>query len=301
MSMKRNQKQFLSILVVVFLFLFSICKFSAETIYIIDGYSYTILNNESISLYAWDYSSDVLVVPNSFTDRNIVSIASRAFKNDENLKAIDFSAAEHLSSIGIESFYNSGLSSKVMIPQTVTAIGDRAFQGCQYLPEVDIQANITSLPTQCFNRCNSLVKVMLPESLETINGYALANCPVLEYVEIPKIVSSISTVAFYNDPNLTLGVWYGSYAQQYAIDNNINYVLLDGVKLGDVDADEVVNVNDATFIQSYFAELVSIDGIYLHAADTNEDGEVDISDATAIQMYAAEYQTGHPIGQVMTK
>ena len=59
--------------------------------------------------------------------------------------------------------------------------------------------------------------------------------------------------------------------------------------------------NDVTMIQSYLAELTTLEGIYLHAADANQDGIVDISDATAIQMYIAEYELPYPIGQYFTK
>ena len=156
----------------VMLCLVSLVHINAETIYVIDGYSYTILNNEEIALYGWDYSSDVLVVPVSFTNRNLVAITNRAFKNDTNLTAIDFSSAKSLSTIGIESFFNSGLSQKVIIPTSVTAIGERAFQNCQYLPEVEILANVTTIPTQCFNRCDSLSVVTLPDSLDSIEGFA---------------------------------------------------------------------------------------------------------------------------------
>ena len=299
--MKRIRKKILSIFIAALLCMASICQFNAETIYIIDGYSYTIINNESVSLYAWDYSSDVLTVPDSFSGRSMVAIASRAFKNDSNLTAIDFSSAKSLSTIGIESFFNSGLSQKVIIPTSVTAIGERAFQNCQYLPEVEILANVTTIPTQCFNRCDSLSVVTLPDSLDSIEGFAFANCPKLERIDIPASVTSISPVAFSNDPNLILGVWYGSYAHQYAIDNNINYTLLDGVKLGDVDGDGDITITDATAIQRYLAELETLDAIHLYAADANEDKEVDIADATAIQMAVAKIPTGHPIGRVITK
>ena len=114
-------------------------------------------------------------------------------------------------------------------------------------------------------------------------------------------MTSISPVAFSNDPNLILGVWYGSYAHQYAIDNNIRYTLLDGVKLGDVDGDGDITITDATAIQRYLAELETLDAIHLYAADANEDKEVDIADATAIQMAVAKIPTGHPIGEVITK
>lgn len=75
----------------------------------------------------------------------------------------------------------------------------------------------------------------------------------------------------------------------------------DGVKLGDVNGDGSVNINDVTTIQRTLAELESLEGIYLYAADTNRDTMVNISDATAVQMFLAEYDIPYSIGQVLTR
>ena len=139
------------------------------------------------------------------------------------------------------------------------------------------------------------------EGVESINPWAFASCTELEYVNIPKSVTYIAKSAFNNDPNLTLGVWYNSYGYHYAKENNINYTLLDGVKLGDVDGNGDITISDATAVQRYLAELETLDAIHLYAADANEDKEVDIADATAIQMAVAEISTGHTIGEVITK
>ena len=79
------------------------------------------------------------------------------------------------------------------------------------------------------------------------------------------------------------------------------HVLLDDVMLGDTDGDGYVNISDVTHIQRHLAELESLEGIYLHAADANQDGTLDISDATTLQMYLAKYDIPYPIGEVMTQ
>ena len=62
----------------------------------------------------------------------------------------------------------------------------------------------------------------------------------------------------------------------------------DKTVLGDVDGDGTVNINDATMIQKYVAELITLTPDRLKAADTNGDGVVNINDATQIQKYIAE-------------
>ena len=78
-------------------------------------------------------------------------------------------------------------------------------------------------------------------------------------------------------------------------------MLTDNVMLGDANGNDVVGVDDVSAVQRYLAELESLEGIYLHAADTNQDGVVDISDATNLQAYLAEYPVQNPIGESMTQ
>lgn len=61
-----------------------------------------------------------------------------------------------------------------------------------------------------------------------------------------------------------------------------------GYALGDVNRDGVVDINDATYVQMYAAELIALDAEQLVLGDVNRDGVVDINDATYIQMYAAD-------------
>lgn len=62
-------------------------------------------------------------------------------------------------------------------------------------------------------------------------------------------------------------------------------------KLGDVNGDGKINVSDATVIQKYAAELITLTDAQIAVADTNNDGLININDATLIQRYAAELIT----------
>ena len=297
--MKKTRKAITIILLVLLLAGVFSLRSGAETIYVVDGYSYTIIDNYSISLYAWDHSADVLSVPDEIIGKHFTAVGNRAFKNDDQLHAIDFSAASQMATIGIESFYNSGLSEKVTIPATVVSIGERAFENCAFLPAVDISADVETIPAQCFNNCASLSEVTLPDDLLSIQKFAFANCPNLTYVELPRSITSIARTAFSGDQSLTLGVWYGTAGYDYAIAQNIPYVLLDGVKLGDVNVDGYININDVTALQSHLAEYNPLTGIAAYVADIDGSGEVKIDDATILQEFLAEYQVAYSIGEVM--
>ena len=298
----RKIKSISVFLCAVFLASLTVIAAYAETIYEYYGYSYTIVDNKSLSLVGWDNSSPELVVPDSINGRNIIDIGNYSFEGNTEITSVDFSKTYFLNRIGLNAFYGcTSLNTELTLKDTITIIENCAFQGCSSLPKVNVNAKVSAISNQCFYKCTSLTEAVLYEGVESINPWAFASCTELEYVNIPKSVTYIAKSAFNNDPNLTLGVWYNSYGYHYAKENNINYTLLDGVKLGDVDGNGDITISDATAVQRYLAELDVLDDIHLYAADANGDGDVDISDATAIQMAVAEISTGHTIGEVITK
>lgn len=299
--MKHLIKNFIPVILIFIIIVSSVVTFSAVTYYQYDGIEFTDYGKNQISLSGWDDRADVLAVPDSIGRDYFVSIDDYALRDDSVITSVDLSQAKHLTKIGTGAFSGCTSLENITIPEWTTELSNYLFQGCSSLKNVTIEAPIQKINTQMFNKCSSLESFIIPDSVTSIEKYAFGNCTSLSKIVIPKNVENISPTAFKDDTILTIYCYFGSAAQHYAIENNINYMLLDGVNLGDVNGDDNVDVNDATFIQSYLAELATLEGIYLHAADTNEDGEVDISDATAIQMHAAEFQTGHPIGRVMTK
>lgn len=73
--------------------------------------------------------------------------------------------------------------------------------------------------------------------------------------------------------------------------------------LGNVDGVDRIRVTDATMIQKQIAELVSLTGKDLFAADVNGDGVVSILDATILQNWIAENESamGYHIGELVKK
>lgn len=301
--MKNHIKRISVIFAVIALIGLTVISSFAATIYYYFGYLYTYINNEKVSLYGIeDEEMDGLFVPSTLNNRKLVDIRNNAFKDNTVFRYLEFAGATNLERIGSFAFSGcSAVEGEVKIPSNVTTIETAAFENCTSIESVVYDASCPYVPNQCFNGCTSLSSVTLNDSVQSIGSYAFANCLGLTYLELGRTVTQISDAAFLNDTNLTLGVWYGTAGYNYAIAQNIPYTLLDNVKLGDIDGDGYVNINDVTHIQRHLAELEQLEGIYFHAADANQDGTVDISDATTLQMYLAEYDIPYPIGEVMTQ
>ena len=291
-------------LVLSLVFVISICitPISAVSIYTDGDYSFADVDENNVALYAYNGESDTLVIPEQFSGRMVSEVYDYAFENNTDLTVIDFSQnGGWLKNIGIKSFAEcTGLTGDLNLPSSIRNLNIGSFQGCTGFTSLIINTGVREIPRQCFNRCSNLETVYLPSDLETIGDLAFSNCDALNTVYIPRSVTYISENAFSNSYP-TLYVYYNSEAYHYALDNQMDYVLLDGVLLGDVKGDGNVSINDVTLIQRYLAELETLQGIYLYAADVNQDGNVDIDDATTIQMYLAEYDLQYPIGEVMTQ
>ncbi len=93
-----------------------------------------------------------------------------------------------------------GKGTTLEIPSTVTAIPDGLFDelsnGSNKLVSVTIPESVTSIGEKAFNWCSSLETVNIPNSVTSIGARAFYCCSSLSTVYIPKSVTSIGDYAF---------------------------------------------------------------------------------------------------------
>ena len=86
----------------------------------------------------------------------------------------------------------------VTIPNSVTHIGNHAFSDCIYLYSVTIPNSVTSIGDYAFSGCTYIIFVAIPNNSVTIIGdYAFSGCTHLRVVTIPNSVTHIGDGAFY--------------------------------------------------------------------------------------------------------
>jgi hypothetical protein len=83
-----------------------------------------------------------------------------------------------------------------IIPDSVTDIGDYAFEDCYGLTNVTMGNNILHIGYGAFAYCYGLTTVVIPNSVTSIGGSAFYNCPSLTNVTIGNSVASIGDSAF---------------------------------------------------------------------------------------------------------
>ena len=110
--------------------------------------------------------------------------------------------------------YPAGKSGDYSIPNSVTSIGDGAFEGCDSLTSVTIGNSVTSIGSYAFWDCYSLTSVTIPNSVTSIGGWAFEDCRSLTSVTIPNSVTNIGECAFSDCDSLT-DVYYGGTEDQW--------------------------------------------------------------------------------------
>ena len=91
----------------------------------------------------------------------------------------------------------------LVIPDSVTNIGDYAFSGCRSLTDIVIPDSVTNIGDYAFWNCRSLTDIVIPDSVTNIGDYAFWNCRSLTDIVIPNSVTSIGESAFYECSSLT--------------------------------------------------------------------------------------------------
>lgn len=114
----------------------------------------------------------------------------------------------------------------VAIPNYILKIGKDAFECSKTLKGIVMHNGITDIGTYAFNACTNLSTVILSNSLTRLDVGTFSGCLRLSNIMIPASITYISEDAFENCGEFTIYTSAGSYAEQFANENNINVVLL---------------------------------------------------------------------------
>ena len=88
------------------------------------------------------------------------------------------------------------------IPNSVTTIGERAFEYCRGLTSIIIPNSVTTIGESAFADCSGLTSITIPSSVTAIGGGAFYGCSSFTSVTIPNSVTNIGYGAFHYCDNL---------------------------------------------------------------------------------------------------
>ncbi|MBE5786490.1 MAG: leucine-rich repeat domain-containing protein [Clostridiales bacterium] len=111
------------------------------------------------------------------------------------------------------------------IPEGTKIISASAFARCKGIEAVYAPSSLMEVGEYAFAFCNSIRTVEFSEGVEKIGASAFFFCGNIESVKLPESVNEIGDFAFYISPAnrwFKLLAKYGSYAYNWAKENNVN-------------------------------------------------------------------------------
>ena len=147
-------------------------------------YGYDADNQTAYVTYDWQKRQS-----NNGTYSGSIAIPSTVSYNGRTL---------NVTAIGNEAFYNCKDLLLVSIPNSVTSIGEEAFEFCG-IKSIDIPNSVTTISSRAFFRCN-LTSLFIPNSIMTIGKDAFAHCELLETLVIEDSEIPIEIHFFNYDP-----------------------------------------------------------------------------------------------------
>ncbi len=121
-------------------------------------------------------------------------IPDYAFSSMTTLKKIDLSKSS-IKNIGNYAFWNCNSLSEVIIPDTVTDIGNYAYYSTKVTKLPD-NKKIRSIGDYSFSGCQNLDITTIPSSYKKLGDFALQNCTGIKKLVIPPTVESIGHQIF---------------------------------------------------------------------------------------------------------
>ncbi len=210
---------------------------------------------------------------------NLTYIGMRAFVNCSSLKNV--SLPESLLVLEKEAFAKCSSLINIVVPSSVKLMGEGVFYRCTSLDFAKINADV-DLPASTFESCSALRAVAFSHNPAYLGDSSFKNCSSLENLALPDSVEFIGENTFSGAENVTVSCNEGSYAYGFLLDKGV-----DVLQCGDSNADGKVNIRDATYIQKYVANIVTLTSLEKLRAETNFDGKINIRDATFIQKHLA--------------
>ena len=160
---------------------------------------------------------------NGLTCVNITDLDAWCCISFANYSSNPLYYAQHL-------FLNGEEIKNLVIPSSVTTIGNMTFYGCSGLTSVIIPNSVTSIGSYAFRNCSGLTSVNIPNSVTSIDYGAFYNCSQLSNVTIGKSVTTIGDYAFYYCSNLRKLVFNAvnctsiGYRAFYSSNSSNNYI-----------------------------------------------------------------------------
>ena len=114
-----------------------------------------------------------------------------------------------VASVEEKGFFYATTRKTIVLPETITKIGQLAFNSCTFLTHINIPNNVVEIGSLAFAYCRNLEEIVIPDSVTTITPYndypraLFKECTNLKRVVLGKGITKLPYQCFLNCTSLT--------------------------------------------------------------------------------------------------
>ena len=173
------------------------------------------LENHLVSAESYDFDRGAITVPEGTKE-----LGDYAFAYTRRYPVTNVILPDSLTHIGEYTFYGCSFLTSVTFGKGITSIGKGAFFHCAALTAFDFPGSVKEISDTCFAYCTALKTVTIQPGVLTIGVNAFSFCTALETVALPDSITGIARSAFIlSKPAFICSA--GSYAEAFARANRI--------------------------------------------------------------------------------
>jgi hypothetical protein len=148
-------------------------------------------NNGAITITGYTGTNSIVVIPAITNGFPIVSIAGSAFSYSTLTSVI---IPDSVTNIGSKAFAECATLTSLIISNSVVSIGANSFTDCLSLTNVSLGINVPSIGDLAFSGCSSLTSINVPNSVINIGQWAFAFCDNLSVITVATNNPSYSSL-----------------------------------------------------------------------------------------------------------
>ena len=137
----------------------------------------------------------------------------------------DLVIPDSVTSIGEFAFIDAQKITSFVVGANVETLGKSAFSSCKAAKSITFKGNkITEIQSMTFNHCDALEAIVVPEGVTKINGNAFDYCGSLASVSLPSTLVSLKAASIFSHNDVLTAINYnGTKAMWNAIEKSSNW------------------------------------------------------------------------------
>lgn len=166
-----------------------------------DDLRFTLLCNGEVAITKYQGTSQTMVVPAVILGRTVTTIASSAFRDNDDVRRIIL--PQSISRVEEGAFFGMKSLEDIFLPDSIDYLGVAAFRKCCALTHITLPKYLKKLEEALFRECTALTECIVPDGVEELGEAVFNGCSRLERVVLPDSLKRMTEGGFFGCRNLS--------------------------------------------------------------------------------------------------